>query len=290
MPSSEAKQSRMPFSASMLVYILIHLGALGIFMVPGSLTTGLAVLAVTYWLRIFGLAAYHRLFAHRSYETSRQMQFVLALLGMTALQKGPLWWAETHRRHHRLADTPDDIHSPSYQGFWYSHWGWFFDPRYKHTQLEGVKDLAKYPELVWLDGAWPCRLVFLSYGAALWFSFGWLGLAWGFCLSTVLEWHTVHWVQSMSHYAGGYRNFDTADRSRNHWWLGVVSLGEFHNNHHHRPGSARLGYQWWEIDVTYLCLRVLARLGLVWNVKDMLGTPRATVAPEMTAVSDPREP
>jgi stearoyl-CoA desaturase (delta-9 desaturase) len=259
-----------PVSASMLAYAAIHVGALGVLFVPGPVAVGLSLLAFTYWSRIFGLAAYHRLFAHRSYETSRPMQFLLALLGMTAFQRGPLWWAETHRRHHRLADTRDDLHSPEHHGFWYSHWGWFFDPEFRTTELAGVKDLAKYPELVWLDGAWPCRIVPLAYALAMWLAFGWYGVVWGVCLSTVLCWHTVHWVQSVSHAYGGYRNFDTADRSRNHWLFGVLALGEFHNNHHHRPGSARLGYRFWELDGTYWVLRVFAALGLIWNVKDLM--------------------
>jgi stearoyl-CoA desaturase (delta-9 desaturase) len=264
--------------------------ALGVLVMPGDLQTGLAILAVTYYVRAFGLGAgYHRYFAHRSFKTSRPMQVVLALLGLTALQRGPLWWGETHRRHHRDVDTPDDIHSPHHQGFWYAHVGWAFDPRYAETQLDGIPDLAKYPELVWLDAPLVSRVVAIIYGGGLLAVFGLHGFVWGFCLSTVCLWHTVHWIQSLSHSVGGYRRFDTPDRSRNHLGLGLISLGEFHNNHHHRAGSARQGYAWWEVDVVFWLLRALGVLGLVWDVKDTVhDPPRVYAARRAPAVAGDR--
>lgn len=274
MPSLGTPERSTPPCVSMLGYALIHAGALGVFVIPGELSSGLLLFAVTYYARAIGLGAgYHRYFAHRSFKTSRPMQFALAVLGLTALQRGPLWWGETHRRHHRHADTPDDLHSPAHHGFWYAHSGWFFDPIFYDTRLDEIGDLAKFPELVWLDSRVVSRATLILYGAGLWAVFGLHGFLWGFCLSTVCLWHTVHWIQSMSHSVGGYRHFDTPDRSRNHWTLGLISLGEFHNNHHYRPGSARQGYTWWEIDVVYWLLRALGTLGLVWDVKDTLHHP-----------------
>jgi stearoyl-CoA desaturase (delta-9 desaturase) len=274
-----------PFSLSVLVYIAIHIGALGVFVVPGDLATGIAILVVTYYMRLIGLGAgYHRYFAHRAFKTSRPMQVVLAVLGLAAMQRGPLWWGETHRRHHRWADTPDDIHSPHYQGFWYSHWGWFFDPIFEETDFDGIRDFARYPELRWLDSGHASRFMMLLYGTGLWALFGLHGFVWGFCLSTVCTWHTVHWIQSMSHTFGGYRNFENADRSRNHLGLGIISLGEYHNNHHHRSGSAQQGYRWWEVDVTFWLLRGLGVLGLVWDVKDTLHEPTRIYAQREVAV------
>lgn len=280
-----------PLSAHMVGYVAIHVGALGVFVVPGDLSRGLAILAVTYYVRAFGLGAgYHRYFAHRSFKTSRAMQLVLALLGLTALQRGPLWWGETHRRHHRRVDTPDDIHSPRYQGFWYAHLGWFFDPLFAETRLDEIADLAKYPELRWLDSPNASRLVLVLLGAGMWALFGLQGLVWGFCLSTVLLWHTVHWIQSMSHSMGGYRRFDTNDHSRNHWVLGLVSLGEFHNNHHYRASSARQGYTWWEVDIVFWLLRALGAFGLVWDVKDTLHDPPLVYARHAARGTSPDEP
>lgn len=275
-----------PPSLSLIVYSAIHVGALGVFFVPGELWTGIAIMLVSYYLRIFGIGAgYHRYFAHRSFKTSRAMQVVLAVLGLTALQRGPLWWGETHRRHHRATDTPTDIHSPHHQGFWYSHWGWFFDPLYEETKLDNIRDFAKYPELRWLDSVLATRIAMVAYGAGLWALFGLHGFVWGFCLGTVLIWHTVHWIQSMSHTVGGYRNFDTSDQSRNHWLLAIVSLGEYHNNHHHRPHSAQQGLRWWEVDVTFWLLRGLGALGLVWDVRNTVQLPHRIYA--RRAVSAP---
>ncbi|MEZ4364153.1 MAG: acyl-CoA desaturase [Kofleriaceae bacterium] len=259
-----------PIGPSLVLYVAVHLGAIAAFFV-GLDARAAAILAITYFVRIFGLGAgYHRYFSHRAFKTSRAMQFLLALLGTTAMQRGALWWAETHRAHHRHTDTPKDLHSPHHQGFAYSHLGWFFSAEHRHTKLDAISDFARFPELVWLNSSLACALVAALYGAGLGWAFGLSGFLWGFCVSTVLTWHTVHWIQSMSHWWGGYRRFDTTDHSRNHWLLGLVSLGEFHNNHHHRASSARQGYVWWEIDVVWYVLRVLAVLGLVWDVKDTL--------------------
>jgi stearoyl-CoA desaturase (delta-9 desaturase) len=93
---------------------------------------------------------YHRYFSHRSYRLKRGPQFVLAFLGTTAAQKGPLWWAAHHRAHHKYADTERDIHSPI-RGFWWSHVGWILCDKFNNTDSDAIKDFTKYPELVWLD-------------------------------------------------------------------------------------------------------------------------------------------
>jgi stearoyl-CoA desaturase (delta-9 desaturase) len=215
---------------------------------------------------MFGLGVgYHRYFAHRAFRTSRPVQFVLALLGCLSVQRGPLWWAWTHREHHRKADTPDDIHSPRYQGFLYAHAGWFINDKYFVTDMDAVKDFAKYPELRFLD-----RYYALLYGVMMvgfLALFGAQGFVWGFCLSTVLLWHVTHWIQSFSHSIGGYRRYDGDDSSRNHVLIGLISLGEWHNNHHYSPSSARQGHVWWEIDIGYYTLVLMSWLGLVWNLK-----------------------
>src|SRR5205807_8269200 len=142
-----------------------------------------------YWVRMFFITAgYHRYFAHRSYRTSRLVQFVLALGGTTAAQKGPLWWAGHHREHHRWADTERDTHSPR-RGFWWSHVGWILCDKYNETNVEQIKDFAQYPEIRWLDkhnwvGPW-------SLGVACYLIGGWSGLVVGFFASTVLLWHST---------------------------------------------------------------------------------------------------
>lgn len=251
----------------LIPYALLHVACLSVFFTQ-STWRGVAVGLASFFLRAFGLGVgYHRYFAHRSFKTSRAFQFVLAVLGSLAIQRGVLWWAETHRDHHRNADTDSDIHSPSHKGFIYAHSGWFLDEKNRQTNVSSVMDLARYPELVWLnDWRW-YFLPILTYSSLLYIFFGGEGLLWGIAISTVVLWHATHWIQSMSHSYGGYRRCPSSDNSRNHWLLGVLTLGEFHNNHHYSPSSCRQGFVWWEIDVGYYVLRVLKSLGVVWDLR-----------------------
>lgn len=251
----------------LIPYALLHVACLSVFFTQ-STWRGVAAGLASFFLRAFGLGVgYHRYFAHRAFKTSRAFQFVLAVLGSLAIQRGVLWWAETHRDHHRNADTDSDIHSPSHKGFIYAHSGWFLDEKNRQTNVSSVMDLARYPELVWLnDWRW-YFLPILTYSSLLYIFFGGEGLLWGIAISTVVLWHATHWIQSMSHSYGGYRRCPSSDNSRNHWLLGVLTLGEFHNNHHYSPSSCRQGFVWWEIDVGYYVLRVLKSLGVVWDLR-----------------------
>lgn len=248
-------------------YLFLHLACLMILW-TGVTWTGVAVCLGSFFLRVFGLGVgYHRYFAHKSFRTSRAMQFLLAVLGTLAIQRGVLWWAETHRHHHRCADTSEDIHSPAFHGFLYAHSGWFIDERNRQTNVSKVADLAKFPELVWIDDWKWYFLPILIYGVLLYLCFGWSGLVWGLAVSTVMLWHATHWIQSMSHSYGGYRRCPSADNSRNHWLLAFLTLGEYHNNHHYLPSVCRQGFAWWEIDIGYLCLKVMSWFGLVWDLR-----------------------
>ena len=225
-----------------------------------------ALLVGSVFVRMFGITAgYHRYFAHKTYRTGRAFQLALALLGCSALQKGPLWWAAGHRRHHRFSDQPGDLHSPR-DGFYYAHQGWILDSRWERTELELIRDFAVYPELVWLN-RW--HLVPPITLAVLCLAFGgWSGLLYGFVLATVFLWHTTYMVNSVAH-VFGRRRYDTPDTSRNNWLVALLTLGEgWHNNHHRFMASTRQGFFWWEIDVTYWLLRGLGRLGLVWDLRE----------------------
>jgi stearoyl-CoA desaturase (delta-9 desaturase) len=206
------------------------------------------------------------------------VQFVFALVGATCVQRGPLWWAAHHRDHHRHADTEQDIHSPLRHGFLWSHMGWFLTPRGFRTRWESIRDLERYRELRWLDRydiALPALLAvglfFLGrrVGAAYPAS-GTSGaqlLIWGFFVSTVVLFHATVTINSLAH-RFGTRRFPTRDNSRNNWLLALLTFGEgWHNNHHHFPGSARQGFRWWEIDLTYYLLRLLAACGMIWDLK-----------------------
>jgi stearoyl-CoA desaturase (delta-9 desaturase) len=259
-------------------FIGLHLACLGVFCV-GVSGIALAVAAALYALRMFALTGfYHRYFSHKAFKTTRALQFLFALLGAMCAQRGPLWWAAHHRNHHRHADTAADLHSPLHRGFLWSHMGWFLTPRGFRTDWQAVPDWQRYPELRWLDRfdvVAPTALAVALFALGRWLEsahpeFGTSGaqmLVWGFFVSTVVLFHATVTINSIAHRFGS-RRFDTRDNSRNHWLLALLTFGEgWHNNHHHFPGSARQGFRWWEIDLTYYGLRALAACGLVWDLK-----------------------
>jgi stearoyl-CoA desaturase (delta-9 desaturase) len=209
-------------------------------------------------------AGYHRYFSHRSFKTSRVMQLLLAVGGCMALKGGPLWWSALHRHHHLYSDTPEDAHSPA-QGFWWSYGGWLVSGRFDQTRYEFVKDLAQYPELRWLNRNWlvpPAALAVLTLVLG-----GWSTFAIGFCLSSALLYHTQAALDSLVHLIG-FRRYATPDTSRNSVVLSLLCLGEgWHNNHHHYPTASNEGFFWWEVDTTYDILRLLALVGLVWDLR-----------------------
>jgi stearoyl-CoA desaturase (Delta-9 desaturase) len=256
-------------------FLLIHVGCLAA--VWTGVTPRAAVLAVVlYVVRIFAIGAgYHRYFAHRAFSTSRICQFALAFLAQTSAQRGILWWASKHRRHHRYSDTTDDVHSPVQRGFLYAHLGWIFVPRTGATDYAAVPDLARYKELMWLDRHPYLPAALLA--SATWLVAGWPGLAIGFCCSTVAVWHATFCVNSLAHLVGRQR-YVTGDRSRNNWLLALLTMGEgWHNNHHAYQASARQGFRWWEYDPTYYVLCGLSWLGIVW---DLHVPPRAVIRGE----------
>ncbi len=260
-----------------LPFILLHLGCLGVIWV-GVSPVAVAVAALLYVVRMFAITGfYHRYFSHRAFRTSRAVQFVFALMGASCVQRGPLWWAAHHRHHHRHADTAQDPHSPRH-GFWRSHMGWFLTRGAFATDLSRVPDLARYPELRWLDRfdvAVPLALAGGLFGLGALLQFLWpdLGtsgpqlLVWGFFISTVVLFHATVTINSLAHRFGS-RRFPTRDDSRNNLWLALLTFGEgWHNNHHFYASSARQGFRWWEIDLTWCGLRLLAALGLVRDLK-----------------------
>lgn len=259
-------------------FFTLHLACLAVIWVGWS-PVAVAVAATLYFLRIFAITAfYHRYFSHRTFKTSRPVQFIFALLGASAVQKGPLWWAAQHRKHHRHSDQPDDIHSPNEHSLLWSHMLWVTSRGSFNTDLNEVKDLAKFPELRALnrfDSAVP--LVLASALFLLGFilervapGLGTSGpqlLIWGFFISTVTVFHGTSLINSMAHRFGRQR-YNTSDQSRNSLILALLTLGEgWHNNHHHYPATTRQGFYWWEIDITYYVLLLMARLHLIWDLR-----------------------
>ncbi len=256
--------------------VVMHAACLGALW-TGVSASALAACAITYLVRVFALTAgYHRFFSHNSFRTGRAFQFVLAFLGSSAAQLGPLWWASHHRLHHQVADTERDIHSPARRGFWWAHVGWLLCPRYAKADFDRVKDFARFPELRFLDrhpyvAPAVLALALLGIGHALSLrqvnTSGAQMVVWGFFISTVLVYHVTFSINSLMHMFGT-RPYNTPDTSRNNWALALLTLGEgWHNNHHRWPVSARQGFRWWELDMTYLVLRVLETIGVVSDVR-----------------------
>jgi len=250
---------------STIPFIIVHLVCFAA--IWSGVTAGAVALGIgLYWLRIFAIGAgYHRYFSHRAYETSRAFQFVLAVLAQSTSQKSVLWWAANHRDHHLHSDTELDVHSPRHTGFIYSHVGWIFSRGQETMNVNRIADFAKYSELMWLhryEQAPAFALAVICFALA-----GWPGLIVGFFWSTVAVYHGTFCINSLAHLVGR-RRYVTGDDSRNNWLLAIITMGEgWHNNQHAYQSSARQGFSWWEYDPTFYLLKLLERLGLVWNLK-----------------------
>ena len=270
----------------------MHLACVSVIWVGWS-WTAIGIALVVYFARVFGLTAfYHRYFSHRAFRTSRLVQFLGALLGSSACQRGPIWWAAHHRGHHRHSDTERDPHSPRQHGFWWSHMFWFTTRQAFQTNKDVVKDWLPYPELRFLDRfdfLAPALLALAMFiiGSGLEQRAPGLGvtgpqlLVWGFLISTITLYHVTYAINSIAHQVGTKR-FVTNDDSRNNLVLALITFGEgWHNNHHHYPASARQGFYWWEIDITYYILVVLSWLGIVW---DLRGVPKRVLTKNRVAM------
>lgn len=261
-----------------LPFILIHLGCLLVFWVGFSAFALYSALFL-YCVRIFCIGAvYHRYYSHKAFKLNRFYQFLFTTLTMTAMQRGPLWWAAHHRVHHLASDQPSDPHSPVHHGFWWSHLGWFLSKDNFTYDKSRVKDFIKYPEIVFLnrfDALVPilfgCILYLLGYYLEQEYpvlqTSGSQMLIWGFCLSTVAVYHATFSINSIGH-EKGTQPHKTDDHSRNNILLALLTFGEgWHNNHHQYPVSARQGFKWWEIDVTYYILYLLEKFGVVSELR-----------------------
>jgi stearoyl-CoA desaturase (delta-9 desaturase) len=146
--------------------------------------------------------------------------------------------------------------------------GWFFAfdeelDRYQRYRMYAL-DIDRDPFYRFLEathGAYQVGLAILLY---LWG--GWSCVLWGFVLRTVVMWHATWLVNSAAH-TWGYRTWPVDDRSTNNWWVALMTFGEgWHNNHHAFPRSAAHGLRWWELDVTYVTIRMLAILRLAKKI------------------------
>ncbi len=276
-------------------FFFMHAACLGAIWVGFSWAAAALALGF-YVVRMFFITGfYHRYFSHRTFRASRPVQCLMAVCGLTCVQRGPLWWAAHHRHHHVHSDHEEDLHSPTLWGLLWSHMFWFTTEDALPTRSRYVRDLEKFPELVWLNKYE--MAVYIAFGCAcfglgcLMHALGWqpaghpmgleLGgywhaglqiLVWAFFISTVMLYHGTYTINSLSHIFGS-RRFETTDTSRNNWLLSIVTMGEgWHNNHHHYQSSVRQGFYWYEWDPTFYTLKAMSWVGLV---KDLRGVPDA---------------
>jgi len=285
-PDSYAPASRIAQLATLAAVLVPFLGVVAAPLVLWGWGFGwveFGLLLGMYVLTALGVTVgFHRLFTHRSFETNPVVRFVLAALGSMAVEGSVIKWVALHRRHHQHSDTPDDPHTPHHQGrgvwglvrgFWHAHIGWAF--RADPADLDRyVKDLRQSASVRVASALFPLWIVLgLAIPAALGgiLTGSWLGVLLGFVwggLVRVFLVHHVTWsVNSVCHLWGG-RPYPEKDHSRNNFVLGVLALGEgWHNNHHAFPSSARHGLRWWQIDVSYYVIRLLALLRLARKVR-----------------------
>lgn len=251
-------------TSKVVSYVALHLLCGAAFLVPFSWDC-LALCLGLYVVRILGITAgFHRYFSHKSFQTSRAFQLLLALWANTAFMRGPLTWARAHRHHHRVSDAAEDFHSPAQLGLAFAHTGWFLTQDYDEANTLPVRDLERYPELRFLDRHYwipTAGLALLCYlgGGLPW-------LVWGGLISLILSWHGTFTINSLAHRWGRQR-YATGDESRNSFLLALLTCGEgWHNNHHHQMNAARQGHRPWEWDPTYYLIWLWSKLGLVWDV------------------------
>lgn len=257
-----------PYSwRTVAVLLTVHGGAL---LAPFTFTPGGALLALLlYSLNCLGITTgYHRMLTHRSFKARRWLAYLLVTLGALSAQAGPASWVAIHRMHHANSDAEEDPHNAS-RGFWWAHMGWMLhlSPRRLDPQFtkKFARDILEDPYYRLLD-----RFFFplcLLSGVLVYALGGWPWVIWAMFLRIAAVFHATWLVNSAAHMFG-YRSYATGDRSTNCWWVALLTFGEgWHNNHHAFPTSARHGRRWWEIDLSWLLIRGLARTGWIWDIR-----------------------
>lgn len=251
--------------------------------------SGVVVAAFLYWLSgAIGITlCFHRLLTHRSFRTPRWFEYALTAAGCLAWQGGPVQWVGVHRLHHRHSDAELDPHTPRH-GFTWAHVLWCMHRAPAGRDPASVtRDLTRDPTMRWLNrffwvpqtvvavGLYAAGDALAARGAA---TSGLSWLLWGVCVRTVLVYHVTWFINSAAH-TWGYQNYETRDRSKNLWWLALLSFGEgWHNNHHAHQRSAAHGLRWYEVDPTYWTIRLLAAVGLARDI--VLPRPEQLPGPE----------
>jgi stearoyl-CoA desaturase (Delta-9 desaturase) len=248
--------------------------------------TDLALFAFFYILTGYSVTlGYHRLLTHRSFQTHKWMEYLLAITGSMAVQGPVMTWVADHRKHHAHTDQEGDPHSPhghggglrgAVAGLWYAHMGWLFDRAGQADPSKYARDLYEDRGMRFIDKAFP---LWVLIGLAVPFAVGYavdgtLGGAltatvWGGAVRIFMLHHVTWSINSVCHFFGR-RRFDVDDHSTNVFWLAPLSFGEsWHHNHHAFPRSAVHGLSRWEIDPTAWLIHGMRRLKLAWNVVEI---------------------
>jgi stearoyl-CoA desaturase (delta-9 desaturase) len=244
----------------------------------------LAIAGCMYLLTATGITiGYHRLLTHRSFQTSKPVEYAFAVLGSMAVQGPVIAWVADHRKHHAHTDREGDPHSPHVghdggvrgvlAGLWHAHTGWLLSNQGRADRRRHAPDLCEDPGMRliarhfgWLTLAGlaiPALAGYLVSGSA---AGALTGFLWGGLVRVFFVHHVTWSVNSVCHFLGR-RRFDTDDRSTNVFWLALPSLGEsWHHNHHAFPRSAVHGLRRWEIDPSALIIAAMERVGIAWNV------------------------
>lgn len=251
-----------------IVFALFHVGAIAALFMFNWPSFWAAV--ILYWMATgFGISlGYHRLHTHRSFQVPLAVEYFFALCGALTLEGGPIFWVATHRIHHQKSDQPGDPHSPR-EGAWWAHIGWILFGESNHSNTAKMSkyapDLAKHSFYVWLNNYhWVPMVVVAGILLAIG---GWPMVMWGICFRVVFGLHATWLVNSATHMWGS-RRFTTRDDSRNNWWVALLTFGEgWHNNHHAHPTSARHGLAWYELDISWITLKLMRAMRLAKSIK-----------------------
>lgn len=259
--------------------VAMHIGCLAAPFFFSWQALGVAVLLQWLTGSIGVCLGYHRFLAHKSFKLVAPARFLTMLAGSLSGEGSPLFWAATHRLHHQRSDQEGDPHSPN-DGAWWSHILWLFGLRSAAEKelllARYAPDLVRDPMMQFFEKTYFLWLV--AFSVALYLVGGLPMLLWAQCVRIVYTYHATWFVNSATH-MWGYRNYETRDRSRNLWWVALVTYGEgWHNNHHAHPHTARAGHKWWELDPTWWAIRLLKACRLAYDVDDRIPTPATPVA------------
>lgn len=287
-PTSESKSQLYQQALSTVVVAMPPLGFIAatlaiVFWERNVELLDLGLLVGMYALTFFGITVgYHRLFTHRAFQTGRFMRAFLAIAACMTGQGTVTSWVSHHRCHHLYSDEVGDVHSPHLhgegvwgivRGIWHVHIGWI-DKANWSPPFPYVSDILRDRIIQTIDRfyiVWVLLSLLIPTVIGGVLTMSWSGALRGFLWGGAIRLFLVHQVtfgvNSICH-LWGTRRFSTDDRSTNHPLLAIVALGEgWHHNHHAFPNSAKMGLRWWELDLGWLCIVALQRLGLVWNVK-----------------------